>query len=146
VLIFKDATNSYVPRVIDFGYSTRSNDPNERISIPKSEFWTAPERGERDHDFNAAEAKKVDAYSFGLLCLWLLFYTGQEGDEFSFWSSLHSGYQALTLARQLLSKNSKFDGRQKQNLSELFELTLTRSPFDRSSDFGKFWNLLTPNE
>jgi hypothetical protein len=131
--------------MIDFGYSTRLRDANERIPIPKSEFWTAPERGERDH-FDAAKAKKMDAYSFGLLCLWLLFYTGQEGEEFNFWSSLQLGYQPLTLARQLLSQNRIFHGRQKDNLGELFELTLTRSPFDRSSDFGKFFNFLSPNE
>ena len=142
ILIFKDAVNNYVPRVIDFGYSTRLADAHERIPIPKSGFWTAPEHGSGSKSF--AEARKMDAYSFGMLCLWLLFHTGQDAEECSLWYSLDLGYQAMAIASQVLSTDTTLDGRPKENLSKLFKHTLTGSPFDRSSDFEKFLKLLAP--
>jgi serine/threonine protein kinase len=57
--------------VIDFGYSTRFVNEDDFISVPKSWPWSAPE-----HDYDRlkpAQARKMDVFSFGMLCLWILF-------------------------------------------------------------------------
>jgi serine/threonine protein kinase len=75
VLIFKkhpdapDAVN-FTAKIIDFGYSTRYEDDDEYILMPRSRPWNAPE-----HCFKCkpVEARKMDLYSFGMLCLWVMF-------------------------------------------------------------------------
>ena len=72
VLVFKDSTTGdFTVKVADFGYSTLIVGGSGKVVLPKSRPWNAPEH--RLGEFNAQEAKKTDAYSFGMLCLWLLF-------------------------------------------------------------------------
>ena len=72
VLVFKNAiTRKITVKVADFGYSTLTVDESGKVFLPKSRPWDAPE-----HHFGgltAQEAKKTDVYSFGMLCLWILF-------------------------------------------------------------------------
>ena len=58
-------------KVADFGYSTLTVGESGKVFLPKSRPWNAPEH--HFGEFNAQEAKKTDVYSFGMLCLWLLF-------------------------------------------------------------------------
>jgi hypothetical protein len=46
------------------------------IFLPKSRPWDAPEH--HFGEFSAPAAKKIDVYSFSLLCLWILFGDGLE--------------------------------------------------------------------
>ena len=72
VLVFKDpVTRKITVKVTDFGYSTLTVGESGKVLLPKSRPWNAPEhhRGE----FKTQEAKKTDVYSFGMLCLWVLF-------------------------------------------------------------------------
>ena len=71
VLVFKDATKKPTVKVADFGYSTLTAGESGKVFLPKSRPWNAPEH--HLGEFNAQEAKKTDVYSFGMLCLWLLF-------------------------------------------------------------------------
>ena len=73
VLVFDGAYGAYTPKVADFGYSTRYASPNEAIYMPISRPWTAPEWHHRG--FMPAQAAKMDVYSFGMLALWLLFFS-----------------------------------------------------------------------
>jgi serine/threonine protein kinase len=70
VLLFKDECGALVPKLADFGYSTMSLS-DMPIYLPKSKPWTAPEHHHRG--FNMLSARRMDVYSFGMLCLWLLF-------------------------------------------------------------------------
>jgi serine/threonine protein kinase len=72
VLVFKDVTGKTTIKVADFGYSTLAGEV-EQVLLPKSRPWNAPEHyfGE----FEVTDAKKTDVYSFGILCLWVLFGT-----------------------------------------------------------------------
>jgi serine/threonine protein kinase len=70
VLIFGNKTDGFVAKSSDFGYSTIVAG-DDRINMPKSHPWYAPEHHHRG--FKHDGAKKMDAYSFGMLCLWLLF-------------------------------------------------------------------------
>ena len=74
VLVFKDAiTRKITVKVADFGYSTLTVGESGMVFLPKSRPWNAPEH--HFGGFIAQEAKKTDVYSFGMLCLWLLFGT-----------------------------------------------------------------------
>ena len=114
--------------------------------MPKSAYWTAPEWGKTGTRFSGA--KKMDAYSFGMLCLWLLFFStqGEGNDEGknggSFRNALQRRGPALGLASVLVASETRFDKEGRENLRELFRLTLERDPLQRSSDFAKFASLL----
>ena len=72
VLVFKDAiTREITVKMTDFGYSTLTVGESGKILLPKSRPWNAPEH--HFGEFKAQEAKKTDVYSFGMLCLWVLF-------------------------------------------------------------------------
>lgn len=74
VLIFEEGTGSYTAKVADFGFSTYFHEEQEDlIQVPKSVPWTAPEHHGNYH--TSQSAKAMDVYSFGMLCLWLLFET-----------------------------------------------------------------------
>ena len=72
MLVFKDAiTREITIKVADFGYSTLAVGESGKVLLPKSRPWNAPEH--HFEEFKIQEAKKTDVYSFGMLCLWLLF-------------------------------------------------------------------------
>src|SRR5438034_3833483 len=71
VLVFIDDSGGYTAKVVDFGYSTLAAGDDDLIMMPKSRPWNAPEHHHRG--FKLSQAMAMDAYSFGLLCLWLLF-------------------------------------------------------------------------
>ena len=72
VLVFKDAiARKITVKVADFGYSTLTVGESGKVLLPKSRPWNAPEH--HFGEFGVQEAKKTDVYSFGMLCLWILF-------------------------------------------------------------------------
>ena len=72
VLVFKDAiTGKITVKVADFGYSTLTVGESGKVLLPKSRPWNAPKH--HFGKFKVQEAKKTDVYSFGMLCLWILF-------------------------------------------------------------------------
>ncbi|RYP23251.1 hypothetical protein DL765_001160 [Monosporascus sp. GIB2] len=70
ILVFGESPNAVVAKIADFGYSTVGS--RDHITVAESSPWVAPEVGTKD-DYTLDEAKKIDIYSFGMLCLWLLF-------------------------------------------------------------------------
>ena len=60
------------PKLIDFGYSCFTQGRDEKLSVPKSEPWNAPEYDSNEGRFSVQDAKKADVFSFGLMCLWTL--------------------------------------------------------------------------
>lgn len=60
----------YIPRMIDFGYSTSYMNA---IKMPLTPPWNAPEHYRLNKTWTSLEAQKIDCFSFGMLCLWLLF-------------------------------------------------------------------------
>jgi len=71
VLIFNNERGLPVPKVADFGFSCLGAKDTDMIRMPKTPPWEAPEWHPRG--FTIAAAKKADFYSFGLLCVWILF-------------------------------------------------------------------------
>ena len=66
ILISSESDCRYVVKVTDFGYSTLFTTDSDPITMPHSELWTAPERHHRE--ILPMQARKMDAYSFGILC------------------------------------------------------------------------------
>ena len=58
-------------QLTDFGFSSFAASDDTLVRVSRSEPWEAPEWHMRD--FTLAKAKKMDIYSFGLLCFWIFF-------------------------------------------------------------------------
>lgn len=130
-------------RVADFGYSTWLGGTDDLIYMPRSLHWTAPEWHHRA--FNRASAFKMDVYSFGLLCLWLLFYHDREAKHSRFYEDLKSEEAKSTLAHGLIDESSDFSDEQRKNLRQLFDLSLTIDPAVRCSNLKQLRDLLAPD-
>lgn len=155
MLVFKDERESYIARVADFGYSTRFCGDHDLVKVPKSFPWNAPEWHHRN--FVVSKAKKMDIYSFGVLCLWLLF--ERHSFLFSHGSKHHSDRHLcfkdvlesrarddsfLGLAVDLLREDDYIDSKIKHRLGTFFACTLARDPDKRSDDFDYLLHLLVP--
>lgn len=55
----------------DFGFSAFSKSDDGLVYVSRSEPWEAPEWHVRE--LSLMNAKKMDIYSFGLLCIWMFF-------------------------------------------------------------------------
>jgi len=161
VLVFKNAATSKVTiKVTDFGYSTLAAGESGMVILPKSRPWNAPEH--HFGEFDALQAKKTDVYSFGMLCLWILFenslrhipQTSAEGatELISFNASPgpHTLLERLKdedavahIANQLIESMSCLNTEHRIRLKEFFNLTLQYNPEKRSSDLGKLVALLS---
>jgi serine/threonine protein kinase len=166
-LIFEDQPNSFVARVADFGFSTMFRSSHDFISIPaRSTPWYAPEHHRRE--FSPSNAKLMDIYSFGMLCLWLLFWSEgtatalrhqetppDNGEFMGFDDSLQDlnlleklktgvDYKLLQWAISLVMEHKCVDNNIHDDLVQFFNLTLASKPADRSTDFEQLLNLLAP--
>lgn len=93
---------------------------------------------------NSSSAIRMDIYSFGLLCLWLLFYNGGETEGHDFYKDLESKETASIFARRLVDEmNVADDDVAKRNLYQLFNMSLAIDPADRCSDLDQLVCLLT---
>jgi len=159
VLVFNNATDKSTVKVADFGYSTLAIAEEGKVFLPKSRPWNAPEHHFRE--FTLLEAKKTDVYSFGMLCLWVLFannlpdipQTTAEGSTELI--SFGAPYGPRTLLEQI-KDDDKVEGiayefmqtmpdlndEQKIKLQKFFSLTVSKIPDGRTSDIGKLLGLL----
>ena len=140
VLVFENDSKQYTARVADFGYSTWFGGTDDAVLMPRTPHWTAPEWHHRP--MHSASAIRMDVYSFGLLCLWLLFYHGGETVRRNFYKDLESGEETLTLARQLVDETNVTDDDIRSNLHHLFDLSLAIDPAERCSNLGQLMCLL----
>ena len=146
VLVFATGENNgYVAKVTDFGYSTVFSG-DAPIWMPKSGYWTAPEHHHRA--FTPTNAKKMDAYSLGMLCLWMLWYPLRNDDgpntNRDFHEALNSQGTASRLAVEVVRKAVPL--RDQVRLQEFFSLTLVDKQEERNSDFNHLLGYLSANE
>ena len=164
VLIFEDDSR-VVAKVADFGFATCLQGDNDLISIPKSEPWNAPEY--YDHYFRPEAAKKMDVYSFALLCTWLLFEAGSSnGLLLPPDTNLETGQTVSFEARQseknllqlwksdsddklakwiswLVREDGRLNDRIQDNLIEFFRSALAFDPESRCMEFEQLLALLS---
>ena len=129
--------------------------------MPFAEPWNAPEHGNRF--FEPEQAKKMDIYSFGMLCFWLIFKAGTSVDlpfgtissQFVSFEGKHPGMNSLQLWKKdsrliewvccLVREESLFDNSTKDRLLSFFGSTLAFEPNSRCTDLAKVLRFLTPN-
>ena len=134
----------YVAKVTDFGYSTLFGADSAAIRMPRSQFWTAPEWHERH--ILPIQAKRMDAYSFGMLCLWLFFYNSFPNVNCHYQKIMEeSSLGMLNHALELTNSIECHKIQQRANMQKLFRLTLAQDPTERTSDFSEILQLLSPN-
>jgi serine/threonine protein kinase len=159
VLVFKDATGKTTTKMTDFGYSTLTAGEEGRVFLPKSRPWNAPEH--HFGEFKALEARKTDVYSFGMLCLWILFgnslpdipQTTAEGETELISFNAPLGPRTLlerlkdddkveTIVNQLMESIQGLNVEHMVRLKILFSLTVTLDPEKRTTDLQRLICLL----
>ena len=163
ILVFKDAiTKKITVKVTDFGYSTLTVGESGMVSLPKSRPWNAPEH--HFGEFNVQEAKKTDVYSFGMLCLWLLFgnrlsdipQTVADGaaglisfdipsflSDPTFLERLKDKDRVEYIANHLVESMPGLNVEYRIRLKEIFSLALPLNPGKRTSDLVRVIGLLS---
>jgi serine/threonine protein kinase len=146
ILIFANGKGGYIAKVTDFGYSTLFSSDDAQIWMPRSGHWTAPEYHHRA--FTPTNAMKMDAYSLGMLCLWLLWLLccsdGLDADC-EFRKNLDAHKEALNLAFVLARTTVCMVDKDRENILQFFRLTLAQNPDERSSNFSDLLGYLSPN-
>ncbi|KAJ6260092.1 hypothetical protein Dda_4313 [Drechslerella dactyloides] len=145
VLVFsesKDKEMAYTAQLGDFGYSTLSNSELENakdVHLPISWPWNAPEVSNWESSFPTHEAKLTDVFSFGLLCLWLLFPGGlsEVGVDVER-PSRDAGWKRdgnlERIASSVVERQSQLSESRKTALTELFVSTLVTDANRRDLD------------
>ena len=162
MLVFKDTVSRKTTvKVADFGYSTLTTGESGMVILPKSRPWNAPEH--HLGEFKAHEAKKTDVYSFGMLCLWVLFgdslsdvpQTTADGSAglISFDVPFLGGPTLLEylkdedrlehVANQLVESMPGLNVEYRIHLKEIFSLTLPHNPTKRTCDLARVTGLLS---
>ena len=167
VLVFKDAiTREIAVKVADFGHSSLTVGESGKVFLPKSKPWNAPEH--HFGEFTAQEAKKTDIYSFGMLCLWLLFgnrlsdipqTTADGTDELisfdaplprfgrpTLLETLKDEDRVQDVANQLVELMPGLNDEYRIRLKEIFSLTLPLNPGKRTCDLTRVIGLLSQKE
>lgn len=130
-------------KVIDFGYSTLFATEKDLIIMPDSGLWTAPEQHHRE--ILPRQARKMDTYSFGILCLWLLFYNKGTNPRCNFKKDLEDSQTRLSdFTFELLRATSDLENWEKDDMQKVFRLTLTQDPVERTGNFDELLELLSP--
>ncbi|CZR68796.1 uncharacterized protein PAC_18696 [Phialocephala subalpina] len=158
VLIFKEKLGGYSARVIDFGYAARYTDKNHRFGLFGTELWRAPESG-RAREWTQSEAKRVDLFSFGMLCLWVLFEPWLSGTiplpsalaaaniECSSKASVTLSKLKIELqkhAQQLLDAETAFGHDETRALKAFFDSSLSQEPEEREMSLSALLGMLDP--
>lgn len=122
VLVYEDQTGDIVVKVSDLGFATPFDEDEEHrvVTLPRCRPWNAPEFFDFGK-FSLEQAKQMDIYSVGLLCLWVLF-----GDQFSKGSVQDSAPQhsSISFERPLDESNIIEDLKENDKLRNLASDTI----------------------
>lgn len=144
VLVYTEVDGHYRAKAIDFGYSSLFMPDSGTIIMPFSEFWTAPEQHHRE--ILPVQARRMDAYSFGMLCLWLFFYNKSEDGDRNFRRDREDPQKdPLGQAYEFLEAETALDDRRKKKIQNIFRLTLAEDPTERTVEFTELLELLSSN-
>lgn len=135
ILIFGDSMDDVTVRVTDFGYSCMGAKDTNIVYLPVSRDWCAPEYHDRGIELH--RAKMMDIYSFGMVCLWVLF-----GEEFAVWrEELEDTDDRVKFQRSAMDRASTAESSGCE-LRNFFELALCKDWQEREADLEKLVVLL----
>jgi serine/threonine protein kinase len=161
ILINEDKTEDVISvGLTDFGFSSFSNSEDGLVRVPRSQPWEAPEWHLRE--FSLADAKKMDMYSFGLICLWI-FFRGEDLSDISLPGATvdtafsgtnleataaiqalkQNGDAMLQWTLQLLDKNLNIQDHTRACLQQIFRLILLCCPSERTTTVQVILRLLS---
>lgn len=145
-MIFRDTNGLFIAKITDFGYSTilTATDDNHFVYMPKSDPWYAPEYHHRGFTF--PDAKRMEIFSYGLFCLWFLFYDAEaDFPNASLLKERKSAQQLLSLVRELMANVVVPTTFPISNLERFFDSALAHLPEERATGLGELLSLLDPN-
>lgn len=152
---------SIIPQVANFGHSNIYTNSNTTVEVTRTAPWHAPEAGTQRREYTHLDAIRADIFSFGMLSLWVLFrdevakqfgVTPDFADDcehtkskpallFTIMTSLKDQDRLRPFCKNVIQSLS-LETSQKENLAELFELTLSPHPKDRTSSLQVLGNYL----
>jgi serine/threonine protein kinase len=159
ILVWHDVQSDGMAVVLaDFGFS-RFGAMDDLVKLARSEPWDAPEWHPRE--FKLKDTKKMDVYSFGIVCLWLFFgnntlldlglpsttvktaFMGGSLDAIArIQSRKNDNDSILEWALKLLAKKTDLDGEIRHRLERVFTLALARDPHRRPSSMEALIEIL----
>ncbi|KAI1806722.1 serine/threonine protein kinase japonica group [Daldinia bambusicola] len=147
VLLFMQKDKPNITKVIDFGYSLQFTPRSRKMKLPISRPWNAPEhtRGMREWTFE--QAVKTEVFSYGMLCLWMLFYDyfyklcPGKGSRYGI-STVKESLRPLS--RLLLADEPSLTSDQRQSLGNFFDASLQEDPQQRESSIVRLLQNLDP--
>jgi serine/threonine protein kinase len=142
MLLFRDAQRRLSIKISDFGFASISLNEDSLLLLPKSRFWVAPEHHYRHFDVKGA--KKMEVYSFGLLCFWLLIgklssqilnFDADILKDLDKLEEMKMENSLLKFTEQVLTRDSTLVSEQKQRLFAFFASVLALDPNERVADW-----------
>ncbi|KAL9076518.1 MAG: hypothetical protein Q9161_000850 [Pseudevernia consocians] len=158
VLLFKGGVGEVYAKLADFGYAGWAIDNKKDVLIkpPRSPPWDPPEYHHRG--FTVLGARKLDIYSFGMLCLWVLFFDtppvsysvptavrGAQSWPFHDSKLLDSMKHKNTLgdfASELVRSVKGLAANHRENLERFFLSALAHDPAERTLNLEELASLL----
>ena len=169
VLLFKNGVGELHAKLADFGYAGWAFNSKKDLLIkpPISRPWNPPEYHHRG--FTLLGARKLDVYSFGMLCLWVLFFDRPSGSysvptairdtqswpfhDLQFLDHMKHENTLGKFASNLVGSVGSLPANQSGNLEKFFLSALARDPADRNMSFedlapllGHSWYVLVADE
>jgi serine/threonine protein kinase len=142
ILVFEEKPGEYIAKVSDLGFSIQLESDNDHVEVPQSSPWTAPEWHHRGRNYS--EIIKMDIYSFGLVCLWLLFDQQCLSNMISFKKNqsryledLKNKDELVLIATDFVHRTVQLSHNQVQSLANLFKSCLVSNPNVRESDMDR---------
>lgn len=146
ILIFPSEDGELLAKIGDFGFSSYTPivDTDHLIHMPKSEPWNAPEHHYRGFPFG--KAVKMDIFSFGRFCLWLLFQdeNTEQADQSQSADENVDPDDVSEMAQRRLALQDHLMPDIRKRLRLFFSLTLARTPDERASCMDEITILLQP--
>lgn len=137
VLIFQDNNGTYTARLTDFGYSTRYASDTDLHPMAATKPWNAPEHDRLHKLWKRSEAKKMDYFSFGMLCLWALFEKNLSASTPSFRKTMFGrGFEFSCFSPEQLRENLqefKVDGKLPLLAQELLDAEVGLNDDERAA-------------
>lgn len=153
VLIFEETPGLYTAKVADLGHSIPFSNDDDCALMACSRPWQAPEHSHRK-TYPLSDMISMEIYSFGMICLWLLFHErlfeqritfdlcGMEAKGLDHLNELKDKGGMSEVARTLARKVQELSANQILDLTRFFNSCLAPKNVDRRSDIGGLLQLL----
>ena len=155
-VVFSNSLGSHdvTAKMIDFGYSCFGMEDEDTVQITGTPLWCAPEN--TVDEVTILAAKRMDVYSFALVCCWILFFDTvtldsvievqmeglSMGDKprkmYRFIGQIRDADSPEELISKVISQTQSLRGQKSSLLQELLTQTLSKNPSDRPYDWSQF--------